>query len=124
MNSAVDRFFEEEDELILILKQRGHSWVEISDCISGRDCRERYRTHISEKEKVGLDGQRGSAPVSVWYTNKAPKLGLHQQMVRGPHCFGVQIEVVGSIDVFAGRECETLDRERDPAAAGDPWRLQ
>lgn len=50
MNSAMDRFFEEEDELILILKQRGHSWVENSDCISGRDCRERLRTHVSEKE--------------------------------------------------------------------------
>lgn len=52
--SVMGEFSEEEDKEILGLKKEGHSWAYIADFFGGRDCRERYRTHASKKDKMIL----------------------------------------------------------------------
>lgn len=51
MSNNSEHFSKEDDEAIVELKHQGLSWAEISDHLSGRDCRKRYHTHAKNLDK-------------------------------------------------------------------------
>lgn len=52
MSNNLERFSKGEDEVIIAYVHQRLSWAEISDRLSGRDCRKRYHTHAKKYDIV------------------------------------------------------------------------